>query len=325
MDEQVRRGGQDFAQDLIAQRVIIDAVVKMLLAAIQDPIFLKDVQVLGTTLGKDIVTDQGVMQDVVKLLVKVFQDEEIQFEVGEMLKKVIQKPDVSKELVNLLSVTFQDPDAKDAITTLLNESFNKILLDPETIDKFRIFSYNLMKAEIQGKGKNKSSLFDLMVKKAVSRSSSEVVEKSEIEDLLLTGNMSDLEALNQLDIDTLIDEQVEKIDVSVVKTDAVEDSVRDLIKESSPLDEKQGSEIELSEVDASGLEIKSTSSNFSEEFVLLGGEISPNKSLIGEGVNLHDFELIDSKEVNVLDNEIGVDEISEIESLLSGEETINEK
>jgi hypothetical protein len=82
------------------------------------------------------------------LLVRVFQDEEILFEVAEMLKRVIQHPDVSNELVELLKNTFQNPDAKDAITNLLNESFNKILLDPETIDKFRIFSYNLMKAEI---------------------------------------------------------------------------------------------------------------------------------------------------------------------------------
>jgi hypothetical protein len=72
MDEQVRRGGQEFAQDLIAQRVIIDAVVKMLLAALQDPIFLKDIQVLGTSLGQDILTDQEVQRDVVKLLVRVF-------------------------------------------------------------------------------------------------------------------------------------------------------------------------------------------------------------------------------------------------------------
>lgn len=88
-DEQVKRGGQEYAQDLIAQRVIVDAVVKMLLAAVQDPVFLKDIQTLGTSLGQDIVTDPGVQRDVVKLLVRVFQDEEIVFETAELLKKVV--------------------------------------------------------------------------------------------------------------------------------------------------------------------------------------------------------------------------------------------
>ena len=71
-DEQVKRGGQEYAQDLIAQRVILDAVVKMLIASLQDPLFLSYVQSLGITLGQDIVTDPGVQRDVVKLLVRVF-------------------------------------------------------------------------------------------------------------------------------------------------------------------------------------------------------------------------------------------------------------
>ena len=118
------------------------------------------------------------------------------FETAELLKKTIQHPDVSSEMVNLLKITFQNQDAKDAITALLNESFNKILLDPETIDKFRIFSYNLMKAEIQTANNKKSSLFDLMVKKAVSRKNADLIQKSEIEDILLMSQPSEIQEIS---------------------------------------------------------------------------------------------------------------------------------
>ena len=145
-----------------------------------------------------------------------------------MLKKVVAHPDVKNDLVNLMKETFQDPDAKDAITTLLNESFNKILLDPETIEKFRIFTYNLMKAEIQGQGNSKSSLFDLMVKKAVSRKNSANEEKSELEDLLR--NVPEIEEISP----EIVENEVEKLDSSVITTDSVKEGLDNLASENVP-------------------------------------------------------------------------------------------
>lgn len=59
------------------------------------------------------------------------------------------------------------------LTSLLEECFHKILLDKETIDKFRIFFYNLMAMELDDSRGKKSSLLDLMLTKAVARKPSQ--------------------------------------------------------------------------------------------------------------------------------------------------------
>jgi hypothetical protein len=196
-----------------------------------------------------------------------------------MLKKVVAHPDVKNDLVNLMKETFQDPDAKDAITTLLNESFNKILLDPETIEKFRIFTYNLMKAEIQGQGNSKSSLFDLMVKKAVSRKNSANEEKSELEDLLR--NVPEIEEISP----EIVENEVEKLDSSVITTDSVKEGLDNLASENVPeldLESALQSKIDqetqnFEQIDAQNLESSSIiNSNNDNDFVIIGGEISPS-------------------------------------------------
>lgn len=58
------------------------------------------------------------------------------------------------------------------MSNLLEECFHKILLDKETIDKFRIFVYNLMAMELEDNKSKKSSLLELMLSKAVARKTS---------------------------------------------------------------------------------------------------------------------------------------------------------
>lgn len=182
MDYNVRYSALDFTQDIIAQRVIIDSVVKMLLHALQDPIFLQKVQILGQDLGQEIVRDPEINRDVVKMMTRVFQDEEVVFEAGELMKKVILRRDVNDALTKTLSNVFQTEEARDGMTLMLEESFNKVMLDPETIEKFRIFAFNLMTTEIDSKD-NKNSLFDLMVKKMMTRRE-KGEGRSEIENIL---------------------------------------------------------------------------------------------------------------------------------------------
>jgi hypothetical protein len=74
-----------------------------------------------------------------------------------------------KALVDVLVLAFQNPDCQKGMASLLEECFHKILLDKETIDKFRIFVYNLMAMELEDNKSKKSSLLDLMLSKAVAR------------------------------------------------------------------------------------------------------------------------------------------------------------
>ena len=96
----------------------------------------------------------------------------MQFELAEAVKSIATQPDVVKSLVDVLVLAFQNPDCQKGMAGLLEECFHKILLDKETIDKFRIFVYNLMAMELEDNKAKKSSLLDLMLTKAVARKAS---------------------------------------------------------------------------------------------------------------------------------------------------------
>jgi hypothetical protein len=107
----------------------------------------------------------------------------------------------------------------------------------------------------------------------------------------------------------------------VIRTETIDSSVQELIEAKAntlgpAVDKLDSNQEALIDVNSSVLEQVATESGFSEDFVLLGGEISPSKSLIGEsGVNLHDFEVIGLNTVDVKDNEFS--DAGEIEKLLS--------
>jgi hypothetical protein len=98
-----------------------------------------------------------------------------------MAKSIITQPDILKGLVELLVKALADSEVKKSFTGLLEDSFHRILLDKDTVEKFRIFVYNLMAMELEdGKGR-KSSLLELMLAKATTKKTK---SSSEIESLL---------------------------------------------------------------------------------------------------------------------------------------------
>ena len=98
-----------------------------------------------------------------------------------MVKSIMTQPDVVKGMVDLLVKSMVDPEVKKSLTGLLEDSFHRILLDKDTVEKFRIFVYNLMAMEIDdGKGR-KSSLLELMLNKATTKKTK---SSSEIESLI---------------------------------------------------------------------------------------------------------------------------------------------
>lgn len=55
-------------------------------------------------------------------------------------------------------------------------------------------------------------------------------------------------------------------------------------------------------MDTSKLDSMSQSAIFQEEFVMKDSEVVPSKGLVGETLNLHDFESIAAESVSALDN-----------------------
>lgn len=93
----------------------------------------------------------------------------MQYEMVEACKAMLSHPELQKTLITTFVMAFQDPEVQKGVAGLLEECFHKILLDKETIDKFRIFVYNLMAMELEDSRGKKSSLLDLILSKAVAR------------------------------------------------------------------------------------------------------------------------------------------------------------
>lgn len=85
---------------------------------------------------------------------------------------MLTQPDVIKGMVEMLVSAFDDPEVQKGLSGLIEACLHKALLDKETVDKFRIFVYNLMAMELEDSKGRKSSLLELMLNKATARKSS---------------------------------------------------------------------------------------------------------------------------------------------------------
>lgn len=106
---------------------------------------------------------------------RLFQDPQIKFELGESFKSILLQPDMTQTMVELLTASFKHPESQRGMNQLLEQCFHKVLLDQDTLEKFRIFVYNLMTLEIEegqaggaGAGK-KATLLELLLSKAVNK------------------------------------------------------------------------------------------------------------------------------------------------------------
>lgn len=177
-DREIQNASIDFVNKIVQKREIKESVIDLLLKAIKDPYFLKNIKNVGTDLGKSIVSDAEVQRDAVKLIVNALNDEEVKFEVTELLKEIVAKDDVSQAFSKLVSKSFSNKEVQDGMTLMLEESFNKIMVHPETIDKVKIFGYNLMNTEIDTNTASVSFL-DVVLRKVISKGSQEKINNIE--------------------------------------------------------------------------------------------------------------------------------------------------
>ena len=134
-------------------------------------------------------------------------------ELADAFKSILTQPDLVKPLVGLLVTAGTDPEVQAGVVSLMEACFHKILLDKDTIDKFRIFVYNLMNMELEdSKGRN-SSLLDLMLTKAITRNN--------------TKGSSDIETIIEREREKAFKDRIDSINKGIM---VVED-----IKPSTPL------------------------------------------------------------------------------------------
>lgn len=168
-DEHVKEGGQVYVQDLIKERRIIDASVQMLLATIKEKEFLDMVKQEGKILGLDLLKDKDIQKDLATLTLDTLKDPVVKFEMLDQCRVTLIQPEIKKSIGELFTDVFAEPRVQFAMKSLLEDGFTKIMAEQDTVDKARVFMYNLAHSEMNSQELANKSLLEVMVSRAMHK------------------------------------------------------------------------------------------------------------------------------------------------------------
>ena len=187
----------------------------MLLNSLEDPLVLKRLENLGIDLTMKTINEKEVQDKIIDVLVATVKDEQVIFEFAELAKETINEPDVNKAMAEFAKNVFTNEQTSDAINLVLKNGFEHVFRDPNTMDMFKVFSYNLINSEVEDSGKN---LLNFIVKKVVQRktkkiknqvdlfNSNEEVEKELEEKEKLLESMEGVKVVTNKIIETRVDQ-----------------------------------------------------------------------------------------------------------------------
>jgi len=157
-DAHIRREGAAFIEHISKKDVVLEAIVDLLVKAAQDPRFLNETTGLAKRLTHEVLTDKELKQEAVALFVNLVQNPEVKSEMQDLIKWLCEQEPIKKELVELCMDSFQHTKLLSAVKELMAGAFYELLLEKETEEKLKLFSFYLLETE-KG-GKDKTSLKD---------------------------------------------------------------------------------------------------------------------------------------------------------------------
>ena len=168
-DEYVKEGGLVYVQDLIKERRIIDGSVQMLLATIKEKEFLDMVKQEGKILGQDLLKDKDIQKDLATLTIDTLKDPVVKFELLDQCRVTQIQPEIKKSIGELFNDVFGEPRVQQSMKKLLEDGMTKIMAEQDTVDKARVFMYNLANSEMNSKELANKSLLEMMVNRTMHK------------------------------------------------------------------------------------------------------------------------------------------------------------
>ncbi len=164
---EVKKDAGQFVSELAKRQAVLDAVLELLLSALRNPLFLDETKVLGKDLIQNVIADREVTGDVLELLLHVLRDPEFKDELQLLAQWLFTQEETKKALAQLLAQSFTDEQVKTALAQAIIYSLHALLIDKQSVEKIRTFTYFLLRNEDQsGKVKN---LIDLIVERSVKK------------------------------------------------------------------------------------------------------------------------------------------------------------
>lgn len=165
-DPQIRREGGMFVENLAKRQIVLDNIVTLLSESVKDPVFINEAKHLTKGLAHRLLQDQTIQQDIAGLFVNLLRDPEIKYELTEVTKWVFAQEETKEALVNVCKEGFKDDRMGKATQDLLSTSLHNILMDQETVEKLKLFSFYLLESENKA-NQNPKGLIDMILDRVI--------------------------------------------------------------------------------------------------------------------------------------------------------------
>ncbi|KAL4438819.1 hypothetical protein ABPG74_013492 [Tetrahymena malaccensis] len=162
-DTEVQKESGIFVQDLVKRQLVLDAVLQLLVESIKNPIFLEESKVFGKELVIDVLKDEETLKHTLNLLLKIVRDQEFKQELIETLKYTFSQPEVTEVIVELFKNAIADERCKSQLTATLGSTVNDILMDKDTLEKLKLFTYFLLESESKSQNGSIKQMIDMVV------------------------------------------------------------------------------------------------------------------------------------------------------------------
>jgi hypothetical protein len=147
----------------------------MLLSTIKEKEFLDMVKTEGKILGLDLLKDSDIHKDAATLVLDTLKDPVVKFELLDLVRLTLIEPEIKGSLGCLFGEVFAQSEVQNGMKKLLETAFGKLMQESETVDKTRVFMYNLANSEMNSGQIGNKSLLELMVARAMNRDKKDLV------------------------------------------------------------------------------------------------------------------------------------------------------
>ena len=182
-DPQIRRDSGLFVENLAKKQLVVDSIVHLLVQGVKDPIFIEEAKHLTKGLAHKIVQDQTLQKDVAALFVNLLRDPEVKNELIDVLKWSLGQEETKEAAVNLCREGFKDERMLKATNELFSNTVHNVLIDPDTVEKFKLFSFYVL--ETEGKAnQSPKGLIDMVLGRVMKGGYKGEVNDTELKRLL---------------------------------------------------------------------------------------------------------------------------------------------
>lgn len=148
-NKQIINEGSSFVEMLSEQEILQNAVSILVINNIKQQIFRESGYNFSKNIVSDLIQEEDSLleKDLHYLILRTLRDPELKNEVLSVFLWLMQQKEVKDNLIDLFSKAVQTNDIRKPFTNALKSAFFEILMNKSTVDKMKVFSFNVLELE----------------------------------------------------------------------------------------------------------------------------------------------------------------------------------